>query len=75
MNRYQVVPLIAFLATLVVCVILAWRHLPEPAWVIGVIGMGAQTLFPSVNASTNIAAAKASMAPPPMPPADKEPPP
>lgn len=72
MTRYQLAPLIVFLATLVAVVTLMILKLPEPAALVALLSTSGMALLPSVSAKTNIAAAKASIAPPPLPPDDKE---
>jgi hypothetical protein len=69
-TRYQIVPLLAFLAMLAACVTLLILKLPEPAAFVAILMGLAQTLMPSISNKTNVAAAKASIAPPPMPPPD-----
>jgi hypothetical protein len=66
MTGYQLSTLIAFLATLAVFLVLEIMHLPEPAAITSLLGSFGLALLPSMVNRTNVAAARASMRPPPM---------
>jgi len=75
MTRFQFAAWGLLFVLVVAMTILILKGQTVPALFVMIVGSVLQALFPSASNQVNVAAAKASIAPPPMPPAppdDKE---